>query len=60
MQPNLHLSKSDEYETLSPEDTLLYRSILGSLLYGVLGTRLDLAFTTAKLGQFNSCATQEH
>ena len=34
--------------------------MLGSILYAALGTRPDLAFTAAKLGQFASCATQEH
>ncbi|KAI1004071.1 hypothetical protein K3495_g4138 [Podosphaera aphanis] len=48
----------------SEEDRLLnvkeYQSILRSLMYLVIGTRLDLAFTVILLSQFASCPNGTH
>ena len=36
----------------SPEATLFYQTIVGSLIYLVVTTRVDIAFTVSKLAQF--------
>jgi hypothetical protein len=37
-----------------------YQSIIGSLLYLMIGTRPDIAFAVTKLAQFSANPTQEH
>ena len=37
-----------------------YQSIIGSLMYAVIGSRSDLAFTVAKLSQFSSRPNPTH
>lgn len=38
----------------------LYRSLLGSLMYLMLGTRPDICFAVGYLSRFQECATDEH
>src|SRR5258705_26660 len=42
------------------ENPSYYQSIIGSLMYGVTGTRPDLAHTISLLSQFNSCPDETH
>lgn len=37
-----------------------YQSLVGSLMYAVIGTRPDLAYTVTRLSQYSSCPTTEH
>jgi hypothetical protein len=37
-----------------------YQSVVGSLMYAMLGTRPDISFAVTKLSQFNSNPTPEH
>ena len=37
-----------------------YQTVIGSLLYLMLGTRLDLAFAVTKLSQFASNPSEDH
>jgi Reverse transcriptase (RNA-dependent DNA polymerase) len=45
---------------VSPELLKQYQSIIGSLLYLMIGTRPDIAFAVTKLAQFSSNPSQEH
>jgi hypothetical protein len=60
MMPGIQLTTEPQEESLSAEDGLLYRSMLGSLSYATQGTRGDLAHTTMKLGQFASNPSTQH
>jgi hypothetical protein len=42
------------------EDTKLFQGIIGSLLYIVLGTRPDIAYSTIKLARFASNPSKDH
>ena len=42
------------------ENITHYQSMIGSLMYAVVGSRPDLAHTITLLSQFNSCPTAEH
>jgi hypothetical protein len=54
--PNEHLIKLD-----SPEvDTKSYQSAIGALMYPMLGTRPDLAYTVAALGRHAANPGEEH
>jgi Reverse transcriptase (RNA-dependent DNA polymerase) len=44
----------------SPELLRQYQSIIGSLLYLMIGTRPDIAFAVTKLAQFSANPSQEH
>ena len=48
----------------TPEDIIdnlfYYQSIIGSLIYAVIGTRSDLAYTVMLLSQFSSCPNSTH
>ena len=37
-----------------------YQSLVGSLMYAMLGTRPDIAFAVTKLSQFNSNPSEQH
>lgn len=61
MKSGLQLGKDEAKATqLTPSEALVYRSMLGSLLYAALGTRPDLAFTASRLGMFNHNPNEEH
>ena len=47
-------------EKASPELLRNYQSIIGSLLYLMIGTRPDIAFAVTKLAQFSANPSQEH
>jgi hypothetical protein len=42
------------------ENLSYYQSIIESIMYAVIGTRFDLAFTITLLSQFNSCPNDQH
>ena len=42
------------------DNPALYQSIIGSLMYAVIGTRPDLAYTVTMHSQFSSCPTKIH
>ena len=44
----------------SPELLRSYQSIIGSLLYLMIGTRPDIAYAVTKLAQFTANPSQEH
>jgi len=46
--------------TISPELRSRYQTVIGSLLYLMLGTRPDIAFAVTKLAQFAARPTEEH
>ena len=50
MEPNLQLVASD-YNATSTEK-LDYQRAIGSIMYTMLGTRLDLAFTVSTLSKY--------
>lgn len=47
-------------ESCPPERLHEYRSLLGSLMYAMLGTRPDIAFAVSRLCQFQSNPTEGH
>jgi hypothetical protein len=47
-------------ERLSLDDRRRYQSIVGSLMWLMLGTRLDLAFTVSVLSKYNADPSKEH
>ena len=59
MMANDPPSDSDEVESTS-EDQLLYQSMLGQIMYAMMGTRPDLAFTLGKLGRFSKNPQARH
>jgi hypothetical protein len=44
----------------SPKLLRQYQSIIGSLLYLMIGTRPDIAFAVTRLAQFSANPSQEH
>jgi hypothetical protein len=58
MIENIKLLKGSIEEQI--EDLSYYQSIIGSIMYAVIGTRFDLAFTITLLSQFNSCSNDQH
>lgn len=58
MQPKFQLN----FENNLPicDKTLLYRELIGSLMYIMLGTRPDLSFSISYFSQFQNCYTSEH
>jgi hypothetical protein len=46
--------------TIDPELRSRYQTVIGSLLYLMLGTRPDIAFAVTKLAQFAARPTEEH
>jgi len=55
-RPNLEVYTEDA----NPDDRLLYQSMLGSIMYAMLWTRPDLAYTVSLLGQFSANPGPEH
>jgi hypothetical protein len=58
LEEHSHLVKGTEEEQI--DHPALYQSLIGSLMYFVIGTRPDLAHTISFLSQFSSCPTQAH
>src|SRR5215213_10646334 len=58
MIENIKLSKGSIEEQI--EDLSYYQSIVGSIMYAIIGTRFDLAFTITLLSQYNSCPNNQH
>jgi hypothetical protein len=59
------LKRPDPSEQLSDQDKsdlaqLPYRSLIGSLMYIAIGTRLDISFAVSKLSQFLDCYRRVH
>jgi len=55
LEVGLQLVKADE-----SDDALPYREAVGSLMFLMVGTRLELAFAIGKLSRFVSCYGKEH
>ena len=47
-------------EQCTPADRTTYQSIIGSLLYIMLGTRPDITYAVTKLAQFSTNPSKEH
>ena len=47
-------------KTTTPQLRSRYQSVIGSLLYIMLGTRPDIAFSVIKMSQFSSNPSEEH
>ena len=45
---------------LNGDDTTRYQSIVGKLMYAMIATRPDLAFTVSTLGRFNAAPNATH
>jgi Reverse transcriptase (RNA-dependent DNA polymerase)/Integrase core domain/GAG-pre-integrase domain len=60
MDPGTKLTKADPTEVLTPEDKTAYQSIVGSLMYTMLGTRPDIAYAVGSVSQFNSAPGVQH
>ena len=58
LDPSLPLQKAKDGDTRA--DGTLYRQINGSLAYGAIHTRADIAFSVSKLCQYNSDPNQIH
>ena len=59
MDPNLHLT-TDGVNALNPASIREYQSIIGTLMYLMLGTRPDLAYSVSRLSQFLAAPTTAH
>src|SRR5437588_12880077 len=57
MEIKLSLIKPDEKDIISK---LEYQLLVGSIMYGMLGTCPDLAHSISTLSKFNSCPGSEH
>ena len=57
METKLSLVKPDDKDIIGE---LEYQSLVGSIMYGMLGTRPDLAYSISTLSKFNSCPGSEH
>ncbi|KAI1001189.1 hypothetical protein K3495_g7012 [Podosphaera aphanis] len=53
LEPNGHLQRVDPADQI--DHTSTYQSLVGSLMYGHIGTRPDLAFPVTRLSQFSFC-----
>jgi hypothetical protein len=60
MDPGTELTKTEPTENLTPEDKTTYQSIVGSLMYAMLGTRPDIAYAVGSVSQFNSAPGNQH
>jgi hypothetical protein len=59
--PNLKLQKATvNSRLLSQNDSQLYHTIVGKLLYVACHTRLDLSYITSQLGSYVASPTQDH
>jgi hypothetical protein len=58
MDPSVRLVKDDGQS--KPVDSVLYQSMVGSLLYAATGTRPDIAHAVGVVSKFNGCPTEAH
>ena len=58
MDTSIKLTKPQEDEELF--ETLKYQSAVGSLMYRMLGSRLDIAFGVSAVSRYNNSPTQIH
>lgn len=52
--------KGSDTTPLCPEQQSIYRSIIGSLSYAAITTRIDIAHVVNELSRYNNAATQFH
>jgi hypothetical protein len=52
MEPNLQLVALDDDYNATPTERLDYQRAIGSIMYAMLGTRPDLAFTVSTLSKY--------
>ena len=57
MDPREDLKKPDDKDITG---IIEYQSLVGSIMYGMLGTRPDLGYSISTLSKFNSCPAIEH
>ena len=57
MDPKINLVKPQDKDIVSITE---YKSLVGSIMYGMLGTRPDLGYTISTLSKFNDCPAMEH
>ncbi len=60
MDPTLHLNADDGADALNLAGIKEYQSIIGTLMYLMLGTRPDLAYSVSRLSQFLAAPTGAH
>jgi hypothetical protein len=60
MEPNIQLEAALPSYTASRDHLLEYQQAIGSIMYAMLGTRPDLAFTVSTLSKYCSNPTPEH
>lgn len=60
LDPKQALTEAQDSELLSEEDTLEYRAAVGALMYLMVCTRPDLAFTLSRLSKFSSRPGTKH
>jgi len=58
LNPDIKLFKAQDGDDLA--EVSRYQQIIGSLMYLVIGTRADLAYTVSALSQFSSKPTTQH
>jgi hypothetical protein len=52
IEPNLQLVALDDNYNATPTERLDYQRAIESIMYAMLGTRLDLAFTVSTLSKY--------
>jgi hypothetical protein len=60
MDPNIRLETTPKDYTASKEDRDWYARLVGSLMYIMLGTRADIAYTVAVLCRYLSNPSEQH
>jgi hypothetical protein len=58
MDSSVRLVKDDGQS--KPVESVLYQSMVGSLLYAATGTRPDIAYAVGVVSKFNGCPTEAH
>ena len=57
IETKLSLIRLDDKDIIGE---LAYKSLVSSIMYGMLGTRLNLAYSISILSKFNLCPGSEH
>ena len=57
MDTNLSLNRPDQENIIGIQE---YQSLVGNIMYAMIGTRPDLAYTISTLSKFNFCPAVEH